>query len=82
MTKPKPKHIQVIKEIMEDTLKARCFREEVVGPLVSLHFDESVPIPKSMTQVREELETRGFLMFYSYPVIKEKEVLSINISKY
>lgn len=81
MTKPTPKQVTVIREVLEDAVRQKAFSTSSSGPLVSLLFPGSSKIPKSMTDLRIELEQRGFIMFYSNIIVKGEEVLSINISK-
>ena len=81
MTKPKPKQIEIIQGVLEESLKAKAFKTTVDDCLVSLLFPESTKIPKDMTEIREELLQRGYIMFYSTVLEKDVPVLSINLTK-
>lgn len=81
MTKVKPKQLAVIQGVMEEALKKKCIKVEVDSPLSCMLFPYDATIPKSMGELREELEQRGFLMFYSKIIKDGEEYLSINVVK-
>lgn len=81
MIKPTKKQIGVIQEVMEDALKSKALRVDVDGHLASIIFPSNVKVPKSMTELREELMQRGFIMFYSNYVVDSEEVFSVNVAK-
>lgn len=81
MTNPKPKQIEVIKSVMEESLKTKSVKVEVSGSLASILFPSGTKIPKDMGEMRTELEQRGFIMFYSDVVVRDEPYLSINFSK-
>jgi hypothetical protein len=68
--------------VFEASLKAKHVWQDTVDHLTSLHFPGSTKISKDFGELREELETRGYVVFHSL-IIKDSETfLSINISKY
>jgi hypothetical protein len=82
LKKPSIKNAEAIQEVMEESLKAKCFAVKTEGVLTSLLFPGDTSIPKDMPALREELESRQYLMFYSYVIYKSVEVLSLNICKF
>lgn len=81
LKKPSTKNIEVIQEVMEDSLKAKAITVKWDGLLASILFPSTAKIPKDMPALREELESRGFLMFHSEYMYKDVPILSINITK-
>lgn len=81
MNRPKPKQLSVIKEVIEEAFKKKSVDVELDGPLASILFDYDTTVPKSIGDMRIELEDRGFLLFYSKIVKDGEEYLSINLSK-
>ena len=81
MTRPKPKQLSVIKEVIEEALKSKSVGVELDGPLASILFKCDTSIPKGMGDMRDELEDRGFILFHSKIIKDNEEYLSINVSK-
>lgn len=81
LKKPSTKNIEVIQEVMEDSLKAKAITVQYDGVLASILFPNTAKIPKDMPELREELLERGFLMFTSEYMYKDVPMLSINITK-
>jgi hypothetical protein len=81
MTHPKPKQLAVIQEVLEESFKSKVVKTEVSGSLASLLFPCDIKVPKDIGELRDELEQRGFLLFYSNVIMKDEQYLSVNISK-
>ena len=81
LKKPSTKNIEVIQEVMEDSLKAKAITVQYDGVLASILFPNTAKVPKDMPELREELLERGFLMFTSEYMYKDVPILSINITK-
>jgi hypothetical protein len=81
LKKPSTKNAEAIQEVMEESLKAKCFAVKTEGVLTSLLFPGDTSIPKDMPALREELEYHRYLLFHSRYMYKDVEVLSINITK-
>lgn len=81
MTKLKPKQLAIVQEVMEEVIKKKCIKVEVDSPLSCLLFPYDSSIPKTMGELRDELEQRGFLMFHSKIIKDGEEYLSINVVK-
>jgi homoserine kinase len=81
VTHPKPKQIAVITEVLEGSFKKKSVGLEVSGSLASILFPYDTKVPKDMGELREELEQRGYLCFYSEVMKKDEQYLSVNITK-
>ena len=81
LKKPSTKSIEAIQEVFEDSLKAKAITTKWDGVLASILFPITAKVPKDMPDMREELESRGFLMFTSNYMYKDVEILSVNITK-
>lgn len=82
MKKISPKNIEVLKEVLEKELKQKVITTKIEGDLTCLYFPGFTKIPNSMIEMREELKERGYILFYSQVLDKNKEnVLSVNLSK-
>lgn len=81
MKRPSAKSIEVIREVLVESLKRDAILTKTEGPLTSIFFPSDTKIPNNMYDMREELKERGFMLFYSTIIYKDKEVLSINLTK-
>lgn len=81
LTKPTPKHIAVVQQEIETLMKRPSVRTLTDGVLVSLHFSAPTKIPTGITEMREELEEVGFLLFYNNLSFKGSDVVSFNFTK-
>lgn len=81
MKKPSPRNVAAMTEVFEESFKCKSIGSVVDDPMASILFPATVKIPKDMGEMRDELRSLGYLLFYSNIIYKENEVLSINISK-
>lgn len=81
MTKVTPKQLQAIIEVLEESFKQIHSRVIYHDKLACILFPPDSVIPKDMTEMREELNFRGFFLFYSRWIYKGDPVFSVNVIK-